>query len=280
MLSSPAARDWATTHGLRVLIVVLVVVVARQFLAHAIPPVVRRSLVREVDGDGRSEQAKQADTLTQVILGTASIVVLLVAAFLVLAEVGFSVAPVIAGLGITGIAVGLGAQTLVKDAINGIFILGENQFRRGDTVTIANVTGQVEDVSLRRTVLRAEDGTVYSVPNSAIAVAANYTRGYSGISFLVGISFGADLERAIREIDRIGADLARDQAFAPLVIDAPRAVRVESMEDTYLNLRVVGRVVPGVHARVAGELRRRVKEEFDRLGIAYRGSPERPDTPR
>jgi small-conductance mechanosensitive channel len=181
--------------------------------------------------------------------------------------------PAVAGVSVTGIALGLGAQTLVKDAINGLFILGENQFSRGDIVTLGNVTGRVEDVNLRRTLLRGEDGTVYVVPNSTITVAANHTRGYSGISFPVAISYTADLEQAIREIGRIGRELADEPEFGARVIEAPYADRVDSLEDAYLNLHVTGKAAPGAGNRVASEMRRRIKQEFDRLGIAYRGGP-------
>jgi len=178
---SDAVRSWALTHGLRVLAVILAVLLVRALLRRAVPLGLRHSLVRGIDEEIRVEQIKRAETLSGVILTTSLIGLLLAGGFLVLGDLGFSVAPVVAGLGVTGIALGLGAQTLVKDAVNGIFILAENQFRRGDIVTIAGATGRVEDVSLRRTLLRAENGTVFSVPNSAITVAANHTRGYSGI---------------------------------------------------------------------------------------------------
>jgi small-conductance mechanosensitive channel len=271
-LLTPAARDWAVTHGLRVVVILLLALVARQIVARAVPIAVRRSLVFGHEEDARLEQLKRADTLIGVILGTTTALLIIVAAFFAMAEMGFSIAPVIAGVSITGIAIGLGAQTLVKDVVNGMFILGENQFRRGDMVTVANVSGTVEDVSLRRTLLRGEDGTVYIVPNSAISVAGNHTRGYSGIYFLVAISFQADLERAIHEINRIGKELAADPEFGALIIDPPRALAVDALEDSYVNLRIDGRARPGAQGQVAGELRRRIKQEFDQLGIPYRGS--------
>lgn len=271
LFSATAARDWAVTHGLRVVVILLLALLAREALRRAVPAAMRHSLAGGADAESAAEHLKRADTLTEVVLRTAGVAILVVAAFFILAEVGFSVAPVIAGLGITGIAVGLGAQTLVKDVVNGLFILGENQYRVGDIVTIAGVSGRVEDVTLRRTVLRADDGTVYSVPNSAITVAGNLTRGYGGVYIAVALSFLADLEGAIREIDRIGQELAKDAQFGPLIMEAPHALRVDSLEDTYLNLRIAGRAIPGAQAQVAGELRRRIKEEFDRLGIAYRG---------
>jgi moderate conductance mechanosensitive channel len=267
------ARAWAVTHGLRVLFVVLLVLLARLVLDRAIPLALRHSLVRESEDDLRAEQIKRAETLGHVVTRTSLAVLLVVAAFLVLAELGFSIAPVVAGLGITGIAVGLGAQTFVKDAINGLFILGENQFGRGDIITVANVTGRVVDISLRRTVLRAEDGTVYVVPNSAITVAANLTRGYSGIYIPISLSYQADLERATAEIDRIGQALAEDSDFGPLILEAPHVLRIDSLEDGYLNLRIAGRAASGAGPRVSGELRRRIKDGFDRASIAYRGAP-------
>jgi moderate conductance mechanosensitive channel len=272
---SEQAGVWLRSSGLRILIVVVAILVAIAVLRRIIPVAMRHALVRAVDEEIRSEQVKRAETLSAVLLTTTLAIIFVAGALLILAELGFSIGPVIAGLGITSIAIGLGAQTLVKDAINGIFILAEDQFRRGDVVTIAGSTGTVEEVSLRRTLLRAEDGTVFSVPNSAVVVSANYTRGYSGISFNVGLSFAADLERATAEIDRIGDELAHDPIYSGLILSPPMALRIDSLEDTYLNLIVSGKVTPspGAQAKVAGEMRRRIKQEFDRLGIPYRGSP-------
>jgi small conductance mechanosensitive channel len=277
---APAAtRAWLLTSGLRILFVIAAFFIARVILRHAIPLGIRHSLVRAVDQEERSEQIKRADTLSGVILATSLAAVLIAAIFLILGDLGFSIAPVVAGLGISGIAIGLGAQTLVKDAINGIFILAENQFRVGDIVTVAGAKGQVEEIGLRRTILRAEDGTVFTVPNSSIAVAANHTHGYSGIAFNVALSFAADLDRTIQEINRIGQELAADPELGHFVLSPPTALRVDSLEDTYLNVLVSGRAapVPGAQAVIAGEMRRRIKQEFDRLGILYRGSPTPPD---
>jgi small-conductance mechanosensitive channel len=278
---SSAARDWVLTHGLRVLVVLIAVLAVRALLVRTIGPAFRRSLVRSTSEEGRAEELKRAETLSQVASTTLVAAVFLIGVFLILAELGFTLAPALAGLGITGIAVGLGAQTLVKDAINGTLILAENQFRRGDVVTIAGVTGQVVDFGLRRTVLRAEDGTVYSVPNSSIGVAGNHTRDYSGVSLDVRIPLAADIDRAIAELDRIGREVAEDPAYRALVLEPPKAVRVDSLEETYLNLLVTGRVAPapGASTAVAGEMRKRIRQEFERLGIAYQGGPAEGSNP-
>ena len=271
-MTAESVRDWSSTHGLRILFIIALVLIARVVLRRVVPPAIRHALVHDGGELDRAEFSRRAETVSSVILRTAAVVIVIVAAFFILAEVGFNVAPVIAGVSISGIALGLGAQTLVKDGINGLFILGENQFAHGDTISVAGVTGVVEEVNLRRTVLRGEDGTVYTVPNSAITVAGNHTRGYSGVYFTLALSYLADLERAIGEIDRLGTDLASDPSFGPRILEAPKAVRIDSLEDTYLNLRVSGRVVPGAQTEITSELRRRIIEDFDRLEIAYRGS--------
>lgn len=273
LIASQAAQGWASTHGIRILAVVLLVIAARVILPRILPPAVRRAMLTGSLDLDRSEISKRADTLSSVILRTTYAIIFVVALFFILAEVGFNIAPVLAGISVTSIAIGLGAQTLVKDGINGLFIIGENQFRVGDLVTVAGVSGRVEEVNLRRTLLRDEDGTVYSVPNSAIVVAGNHTRGYSGVYFTVGISYLADLQRAIEQVNLIGQTLASDERFARIVLEPPHTLRIDSLEDSYLNLRITGRVMPGAQAEVTSELRRRIIEEFDRQGIAYRGSP-------
>ena len=131
-------------------------------------------------------------------------------------EFGLDIAPVIAGVGITGIAVGLGAQSLVRDTLNGIFILSENQYARGDVVTIAGVTGTVEDVTLRRTLLRDVDGVVYTVPNSAVIVSANFTRDFAKVRVTVPVTSTSDLAAVRGRRGRASAQRSpRNPSIAP-----------------------------------------------------------------
>src|SRR5262249_19266824 len=155
--------------------------IARLLIRHAVPPAVRRTVYSTASGADAAEIAKRATTLSDVLVRLAILGVLGLGAFLALSEVGYNLVPVLPGLGIGGIAIGLGAQSLVKDTINGLIILAENQFAHGDWVTLAGVSGTVEAVGLRRTLLRDLDGTLHTIPNGAIVVASNYTRDYSGI---------------------------------------------------------------------------------------------------
>lgn len=280
-LTAGALRDWLATHGARVLVILIVLAIARLLIVHVIPPAVRRAVELGPSAPlGEAEElGKRAETLAHVCVWLATAGVFVIGAFMLLSEVGYNLAPVITGLGIGGIAVGLGAQSLVKDTINGIFILGENQFRRGDFVTVAGVSGVVEDVNLRRTVLRDLDGTLHSVPNSAIQVSSNHTRDYSGLNFTVLVPQGGDLERALALIGEVGQQLTEDLAYAEDVVEPPRPSRIEAVDEKGVTLRVQGKARPGRQGAVAFEYRRRLKEAFDAAGLGFAVATPSPIAP-
>jgi small conductance mechanosensitive channel len=280
-LTAGDLRAWLATHGVRVLVILISVAVARLLINRLIPPAVRRAVALGPNASpGEAEEvAKRAETLAHVAVWLTTAAVFIIGGFMLLSEVGYNLAPVITGIGIGGIAVGLGAQSLVKDTINGIFILGENQFRRGDFVTVSGVSGVVEDVNLRRTVLRDMDGTVHSVPNSEIKVSSNHTRDYSGLNFTVLVPQSGDLERALALIGEVGHQLAADHEYADDVIEPPRPERIEAVEEKGVTVRVLGKARPGRQGAVAFEYRRRLKEAFDEAGLGFAVAPPVPAAP-
>jgi small conductance mechanosensitive channel len=218
-------------------------------------------------GRSDTEVRRRADTLAGVLVRTAEFVLLALALFTVLPEFGLDIRPVLAGVGITGIALGLGAQSLVRDALNGIFILTENQYARGDTVTIAGVTGTVEDVTLRRTLVRDVDGVVYSVPNGSVVVAANFTRDFAKVRVTIPVGVGADLGQVRDVADAVGRELAADAQYGELIVEPPRYLRVDGVDPNGIAVQVNGTVKPGSQWEVAGALRARLLEAFRREGI-------------
>lgn len=261
--------DWAGKHGAAMIGIGVAALVLVWVLRRAIPSGVQRAVLRDTTPLTEAEQRKRADTLSAVLLGSAEVVVLVITLLLMVQELGVNVAPVIAGLGIGGIAVGLGAQSLVKDAINGILILLENQYGRGDMVRVGGVQGWVEEVNLRRTVLRDTDGTVHNIPNSEIKVASNLTRGFSGVNLTITVASGQDVDRAIALLDQAGAEVATDAALSAKVVDAPRVTSVDSVSAATVALRVVGRVAPGAQWEVTSALRRRVIRLYEAEGIRF-----------
>ncbi|HEY7466940.1 MAG TPA: mechanosensitive ion channel family protein [Dehalococcoidia bacterium] len=265
-------RDDAIDAALRVLLVLAVALVGVWLLQRIIGPVIRVAIREQMAGEPEIEVAKRIETLTDVIYRTALVVVLLIVVVTTLPEFGINVAPLIAGLGLVGLAVGFGAQNLVKDVINGLFILVENQYGRNDVVTIAGVTGLVEDINLRRTTLRDLDGTVHFVPHSQVEVASNWTKGYSRVNLDVAVTYESDLDRVIEVINRVGRELAEDPAFAARIKQAPHVLRVDSFTDGGISLKVIGDTAPIEQWTVMGELRLRLKRAFDAEGIAMPSS--------
>jgi small-conductance mechanosensitive channel len=255
------------THGLRIILVLVAVYVGLRLLRRAVDPVVRAAVAQQMEGQPEVEIEKRTETLTHVVYRTAWVVGLAIALLTILPEVGVNIGPLLAGAGIAGLAVGFGAQSLVKDAINGLFILVENQYAKGDVVNIAGVGGLVEDVNLRRTVLRDLDGAVHSIPNSEVAKSSNLTRGWSRVNMNVGVAYGEDLDRVMAVIDRVGQELAEDPDFGSLVLTPPRALRVDAFGDSGIEIKILGETQPIRQWDVMGEMRKRLKRAFDDEGI-------------
>jgi small conductance mechanosensitive channel len=233
----------------------------------AIPKIIDRSIERSRGDQTEEEVRKRSDTLSGVLVASLQAVILAVVAFMMLDKMGLNIAPVIAGVGVVGIAIGFGAQSLVKDIISGLFILLENQYRKGDVVKIADATGLVEDINLRRTILRDTDGVVHSVPNGEIKVASNLTKGWSRVNLNVGVDYGTDLDKAIEVINRVGKELAEDPAWSAQILKPPQVLRVDNLGDSAIDIKILGDTKPMQQWAVTGELRLRLKKAFDKENI-------------
>ncbi|HTA25490.1 MAG TPA: mechanosensitive ion channel family protein [Terriglobales bacterium] len=212
-------------------------------------------------------RTRQVRTLTSVITSVGVFVILFVAALEVLPLFGFDLGPLLASAGVAGIAIGFGAQTLVKDFINGFYILLDNQYDIGDKVSIAGVKGTVEDMSLRRTTLRDDDGTVHVVPNSQITIVSNLTRDWSQVAMRVVVAYSEPSDRIIELLQQIGEEIRHDPAFANQIVSdvrVPGIDRVGNGEAEYLMLL---KTKPNQQFSVGRELRRRIKDSFEKNKI-------------
>ncbi len=253
--------------SLRILLIVVLAAAGRQLVARLTPKLVRASLRREAAPETSGEHAKREETVVRVVERTLQLAVLFILGLTLLGEVGVNLAPALASIGILGVALGFGAQKLVQDVINGLFILIENQYRKGDVVRIAGVAGLVEDLNLRRTVLRDLDGIVHHVPNGDVRVASNYTSEWSRVNLDVTVAYDADIDRAQEIIDDLGRELAADPIFGPMITEPPRFLRVDKFADTGVVIKVLGVTKPIKQWDVMGELRRRLLLAFAREGI-------------
>jgi small-conductance mechanosensitive channel len=215
----------------------------------------------------QAELERRVNTIPRLVVRLSGAVLAVIAVLMALDLFGIDIGPAVAGLGVVGIAVGLGAQAIVRDWLAGIFIVLENQYSAGDVVRIAGVEGVVEDFSLRRTTLRDLDGAVHTVPNGQIVVASNMTRLWGRVNLDISIPYGADLEQASELIDGVGKGLQGDPEWGPRLLEPPKVMRVEDLADASVKLKVLGQVRPGEQWAVGGELRKRILGELTKSGI-------------
>jgi small conductance mechanosensitive channel len=258
--------------GLPILVIIVVALLVLRFGRLAIHGIIQALLDREAtEGTAQElsaiEVRKRIDTLDHLGGNVLRFFVVIIGGIMVLGRIGLDIGPAIAGLGVVGIAVGFGAQSLVRDYLNGALILVENQFSKGDVVTVAGVTGTVEDFSLRRTTLRDLDGIVHTVPNGEIKVASNRTRTWARINQNVVVEFGTDIDRAIEVVDSVGRAMAADPVWKRRILEAPRVERVESIGETGITLKILGSVRASEQWAASGEFRKLLLAAFAENGI-------------
>ncbi|MQF93311.1 MAG: mechanosensitive ion channel family protein [SAR202 cluster bacterium] len=259
--------SWLFSQGLVILIMILTIWGIVRLIDRIFPRLVTTFVMSRSEYGEHEESEKRATTLSRVFTGGAQIIVILAGVFMILSKLSIPVGPVLAGFGVVGIAVGFGAQHLVRDLISGIFVIAENQYRTGDVVTIAGTSGLVEDINLRRTILRDLEGTVHVVPNGEISVSANRTKNYSRVVLDVGVAYKENLERVIIILNQIGNELSADPVFGLNIIKAPQVLRIQSFDDSCITIRMLGDCKPMKQWNLRSELIRRIKARFDIEGI-------------
>jgi small conductance mechanosensitive channel len=262
----PAAiAVWSETHGINLLIILagafILVRAANLGIEHLQFKVARRR------ADTDLEWQRRAQTLSGVLTRFVTASVALVAILMLLRELSVDVLPLLTGAGIAGLAIGFGAQYLVRDVISGFFIILEDQVRVGDLVRINGITGNVEQILLRTIVLRDGEGAVHVFPNGAITALANLSKQYAFAIVDVKIAFRENVDRALGTIREVGAAMERDPAWRPVLLEPLLVLGVESLGDADATIRMKFKTLPLNQGRVANELRRRVMAAFVGRGI-------------
>jgi small conductance mechanosensitive channel len=263
---------WLRSDGFHILLILVVGFVALRLARLTIRGIIKALLDREAtEGTAQElsaiEVRKRMDTLDHLGGNVVGFLVFVIATLMILREFGLDIGPAVAGLGVVGIAVGFGAQSLVRDYLNGALILVENHYSKGDIVTIAGVSGTVEDFSLRRTTLRDLDGIVHTVPNGEIKVASNRTRTWARINQNVMVAFGTDIDKAIAVVDEVGREMASDPVWKQAILEVPRVERVESIDEMGITLKILGSVRATEQWAASGEFRKRLVAAFAEHGI-------------
>lgn len=273
----------AATTALRVTLIVVAAWLLVGVLQRAIRAFRERIAARLDD----REAVKRAETLGRVFRYLVAVVVSLVAGMLVLDELGVSVAPILGAAGVAGLAIGFGAQSLVKDYFTGFFILLENQIRQGDVVRVGDHSGLVESVTLRHVQLRDYDGNVHFVPNGSITTVVNMSRGFAQAVIDVGVAYRENVDEVIAVMREVGEALRADEAYAPRILDALEIAGVERWDDSAVTIRCRFKTMPLEQWTVRREYLKRLKAAFDAHGIeipfphltVYAGQPKEGDAP-
>jgi len=258
--------QWALTSGIKIIFIVIVAyvlkVIAKRFIQRLVKAAVSSDKIMTEDAE-----LKRMKTLVQIFSYTINIIIVIIAAMMVIQEFGVQIAPILATAGIAGVAIGFGAQYLVKDIITGIFIIFENQYHIGDVINIEGIGGVVEDISLRVTTLRDMDGTVHYIPHGEIKKVSNLTSQFAKINLNVGVAYGANLDHVIEVVNKVGQNLANDPKWKEVINEAPKFLRVNALDDSSVSIKITGETKPMEQWGVTGELRKRIKESFEKEGI-------------
>jgi moderate conductance mechanosensitive channel len=262
--------DFAAARGIRILAIFLIAFVLNRVL---------RSLTRRLvpaagsEGLGRLARLREqhVKTLAGLLYSGGTAIIFAGAVLTALPEFGFNVTPIAAAAGLASLAFGFGAQHLVRDLINGFFIVIEDQFVVGEIVRIGAVTGRVEHLTLRRTVVRDFQGAVVTIPNGEVAQVANLSRDWGQLFVDVSVPPETSADAALSVLERVCADLRVDAAWSPVLVDGPRALGVESLGPAGAILRLQLRTVPGRQDDAARELRRRIQLRFEQEHIRWGG---------
>jgi small conductance mechanosensitive channel len=255
--------------SLRAMLVSAGLIIVLTILALALVQIVAGRAVRAVEAMKplRTGRRQQLITVIHVFQWAMHILILISAGLVLLSTLGVDITPILASAGLTGLALSLGAQSLIKDFIGGIFILVENQYAVGDTIEVGGVLGEVERISLRTTCVRDVNGYLFVVPNGEVRIVANQSRDWSRAMVDVGVAYEADLDRALRVLGGAAEDFVEDPTFGPQLLEAPKVLGPLSLGDSAITVRVMVKTEVGQHWGVARELRKRLLSACEREGI-------------
>ena len=262
-----ALNEFARDDGLRIVLIILGTIIAVRLVRIFLYRLQRRVEKSRLAVRGAGE-AGRLTALFDVLHYLGVAVVVAVGAMSGLAVLGVNTGALLASAGVLGFAVGFGAQTMVKDLLNGLFLLAEGQYTIGDEITIGGVTGVVERVTLRTTTLRASNGDVHIVPSGDVRLVTNKSKGWSVVSIDAGIGYNTPVDRAIDVLEQYCAEVAADEEVAPHLMEPPKVAGVNAFQDHQYVARVTVKLVPSADSKpIERQMRRVLRRVFEREGI-------------
>lgn len=258
---------WLMSHGIKIILIFVGAGIFIRAFKIFIEKGIRRLIKADQVVKDPEAEVKRENTLIRIFNSAVSVFVWAVALMMILSEFGINAGPLIAGAGVMGIAIGFGAQYVIRDFLAGLFIMLENQYRVGDVIDVAGIGGKVEDITLRKTVLRDIEGVVHHIPNGEIKVASNKSQEFSRVHLKISVAYKEDIDRVGAVINKVCSDLSEDSGWKDKIIKSPEVVGIDDLADSGVVIKVLGETLPLEQWAVARELRRRIKIAFDKQGI-------------
>ncbi len=257
--------SWFLVQGIKI---VLILIVA-YFINFFVKKLIKKAVRKAVNCEDATAESKREKTLIRILNGILSVVVWLAAGIMIISELGLNIGPILAGAGILGVALGFGAQWMIKDFLAGLFIILENQYRIGDVICLDNTCGIVEDISIRKTVLRDLDGKVHHVPNGSFSKVANMTHDYSRAHMNISVAYKEDLDKVIALINKVGKNMAEESPWKENIIKPIQVLGTgpDSFDDSGISIKLLGDTKPFQQWDIMREFRRRLKIAFDKENI-------------
>jgi small conductance mechanosensitive channel len=279
--------NWFFQTGWKIVLIIGLSAGIYLLIRHFAPVAIRQTVKRQMKRRRKAEVEKRADTLIRIIKGVSAAIIIIVTLFLILQQAGVNITAALAGLGIAGVAIGFGAQWLIRDLIAGFFIFFENQYNVGDVIKAGDIFGIVEDISLRRTTLRDLDGARHVISNGEIRIMSNLTQEWARAHLDIGVAYKEDLDRVMALMRNTWQEMKQDPDWGSFMIsESPVILRVNQFGDSGIIIKIVGDTRAMKQWDVMGEYRRRIKRVFDEEGIEipwphrkvyFGSSPQKPE---
>lgn len=259
--------DWFLETGTKVIGIIVIAVVAFMLVRRLTKTIVKQAISHYMEDEDKTEIRRRTNTLTTIIRTTSGIIIAILALFMILPLFGVDPISLVASLGIGGLAISFAAQHLVRDFITGFFIIFEDQYRIKDDVCIAGIEGTVEELGLRRTVIRDSNGYLHSIPNEKVEISTNLGKKFSRVNMNITVGYGENLKRVINTINKVCEEMAEDPEWKDDFITTPSVLRIDKLGDSGIDIKIRGDTKIFKQKPIMGELRLRLKNTFDKEDI-------------
>jgi len=259
---------WLLSSGIKIIVILVIAVLVDRIGRFLVDKSIRELVKPDMAvPDYKEAEKMRENTLIKVFNSVLRILIVIVVALTILPQFGINPTGFLAGAGVVGIAIGLGARSIIQDFLAGIFIILENEYRIGDVVKLDGTSGVVENITLRKTILRDMDGAEHHISNGSIKIASNLSKDFAKINLNIGIAYDSNLEKVIEVVNRTGKELSEDSQWKDSILKPPQFNRVNDFADSAIMIKISGETKPLKQWAIAGELRKRLKIAFDREGI-------------